>query len=214
MWESEEFRGGRYRASLKHTACRSLYGYWDVLRAGRPAPYRRDVEPADIGPILSDTFILEAGNDAAYTYRLAGTRVGAYFGRELKGENWLAAWSPQDTESLSTILRSIVCEGAGAAIEFTGGNEREQTAPFETLLLPLMNRGNGYTRILGATLSLDEPYWLGSHPVVWLEITRLRLLWARDEPLRAGMGDERRFAADLPLRRHKHLALYDGGLSD
>jgi len=214
MWDSHEYRGGRYRASLKHTACRSLYGYWDRLRAGRPAPFRREVEPAEIGPILSDTFILEASSDTTYSYRLAGTRVGACFGRELKGENWLDAWSPNDREALSTILRSVVCEGAGAAIEFTGANSRQQTAPLESLLLPLMNRGKGFTRILGTTVPLDEPYWLGAYPIVGLEITRLRLIWARDETAGSESGAISRLEASLPLRRHKHLALYDGGLND
>lgn len=214
MWDSTEYRGDRYGASLKHTACRSLYSYWNRLRADRPAPFRREIEPADIGPILSDTFILEASDDATYAYRLAGTRVGACFGRELKGENWLAGWNARDGEALATLLRSIVTDAAGAAIEFTGHNQREQSAPFETVLLPLVNRGKGYTRILGAMLPLDEPYWLGAHPIVELEITSLRLIWAKTEIPFSENRPEPLFEPALPLVRRKHLALYDGGRND
>ncbi len=53
---------------------------------------RHEIEPAEIGPVLSDTYILEATDDRSYTYRLAGTRVCGYFGRELKGVNWLDGW--------------------------------------------------------------------------------------------------------------------------
>jgi len=214
MWDSTEYRGGRYGANLKHTACRSLYGYWDRLRAGRPAPFRREIEPADIGPILSDTFILEAADDATYSFRLAGTRVCACYGRELKGENWLAAWAPRDREALTTLMRSIVTDAAGAALEFTGHNGRGQTAPFETLLLPLVNRSKGYTRILGATLPLDEPYWLGVHPIFEQEVTALRLIWANSKTAPGSDPGIKHFEPALPLVRRKHLALYDGGRSD
>jgi len=213
MWDWPEYRGERHGASLKHTACRSLYAYWDRLRADRPAPLRREIEPADIGPVLSDTFILEANDDRTYSYRLAGTRVGACFGRELKGENWLDAWPESDREALTTMLRAIVCDAAAAAIAFSGDNGRGQSAPFETLLLPLVNRGKGYTRILGAMLPLDEPYWLGSYPIEELSLSSLKLIWAEKPGSKTDPGNPLR-TEPVPIARKKHLTLYDGGRLD
>ncbi|MEJ8574536.1 PAS domain-containing protein [Microbaculum marinum] len=214
MRDGYVYRGERHGERLKHTACRTLYAYWDLLRAGRPAPPRADVEPAEIGRILSDTFILEVPDAATFAYRLAGTRVCACFGRELKGENWLAAWTNRDRETLATLMLSIVRDGASAAIEFTGTNAHGQATPFETLLLPLKHRGPGYTRILGATVPLDDPYWLGAHPLTDLALTRLRLIWSHDGTDMIGSDPVRDLRHLLPLRRRKHLALYDGGVSD
>lgn len=212
---SHDYRGAR----MRHPATRELYSYWDRLRDGRRAPERREVQPADIGPVLSDTFILEVRDDASYPYRLAGTRVCAAFGRELKGENWLDGWSPRDRQALATLLRSIVAEAAGARMEFDGRNPRGQYLPFETVLLPLSNAGSGFSRMLGATVALDDPYWLHAQPVVELNVTGLHLLWP-DDP--RGFREDDPGVVDapahlpraLPLRRLRHLALYDGGRDD
>jgi hypothetical protein len=208
------YRGDRFGAILKHAANRSLYHYWDRVRGERPAPLRQEIEPADIGSILSSTFILEALDDRSYAYRLAGTRLCACFGRELKSENWLDGWSTRDREALATLLRSIVSDAAAAAVCFIAGNGRGQSVPFEIVLLPLVNRGAGYTRILGATLPLDEPYWLGAHPITEMDISDLRLIWPNAPKRFAEPTPEGDAELTLPLRRRRHLALYDGGLPD
>ncbi len=217
MSQESRRHGDDYGSMMKHSGTRLLYGYWDELRGDRLAPERREVEPADIGPLLSDTFILEAGDDGGYAYRLAGTRVCSTFGRELKGEDWLAGWADRDREALSTLLRSIVKDAAGAVVGFDGRNARGNAVPLETILLPLVNHGNGYRRILGSMLALDVPYWLGAQPVVDRSISALHLIWpeqlnasGRAFSVRGGEIIER----VLPLRRLQHLSLYEGGRVD
>ncbi len=214
MWDSPGLRGGHRGVVIKHAANRSLYRYWDRLRGNRPAPMRHEIEPAEIGPMLSDTFILEATDDRSYTYRLAGTRVCGYFGRELKGVNWLDGWSAQDSETLATLLRAIVTDGTGGLVRFTGHNEQDQTAPFEAILLPLVNRGTGFTRVLCATVPLDRPYWLGTYPIVDVELDEMNVIWPNNSqhfrpPTRPTGPD-----STVPLVRRGHLALYDGGRTD
>ncbi|WP_436637022.1 PAS domain-containing protein [Microbaculum sp. FT89] len=214
MWKSPEFRGGRHGTSIRHAANRTLYRYWDGLRGERPAPMRHEIEPTEIGAMLSDTFILEVTADREYAYRLAGTRVCGYFGHELKGTDWLDGWSDHAREALSTLMRTVVSEGTGALVGFTGQTERGHACPFETLVLPLVNRGASFTRMIGATMPLDQPYWLGAYPVVNLDLTALDVLWPnnsshfRPPPRKPGA------AGDFPLLRKGHLALYDGGRTD
>lgn len=212
MSGTTEDLGERNAVSLKHAISQSLFGYWNRLRGDRAAPLRREVEPADIGPILSDTFILEVADDTAYPYRLAGTRICTAFGRELKGENWLEGWEPRDREALSTLLRTISADGAGASVEMVGRNARGQSALFEVLLLPLVNRGQGYTRMLGSFAPLDPPYWLGAAPLTDRAVAALRLIWPnRRDPFRTERPAHPVFERAVPLRRRRHLALYDGG---
>src|SRR6185436_10758974 len=77
---------------MKHATSRELYQYWDRVRRGQPAPKRSDIEPSDIRRILADTFILEVTDRETYAIRLAGTRICALYGREIKGTNFLDLW--------------------------------------------------------------------------------------------------------------------------
>ena len=44
---------------MRHAASESLYAYWNEVRRGRLAPERLEIQPARIGNLLLDTFILE-----------------------------------------------------------------------------------------------------------------------------------------------------------
>jgi hypothetical protein len=44
---------------MKSVSSKRLYQYWQDLSGDRPAPERRDIEPAAIKSLLSDVFILE-----------------------------------------------------------------------------------------------------------------------------------------------------------
>ena len=75
---------------MKHAASRELYTYWQALRGRRPAPQRAEIEPGAIRHVLSEAFIVALDRGTGYPFRLAGTRVCALFGRELKGESFSA----------------------------------------------------------------------------------------------------------------------------
>ena len=70
---------------MKQEGSLALFHYWNRLRGDRPAPKRTDIEPADIKTLLGDTFILERDTRGEAIFRLAGTRLCAIYGRELKG---------------------------------------------------------------------------------------------------------------------------------
>src|ERR1700730_13675156 len=80
-------------ASMKHASSRAVFDYWTKQRGTRPAPERGDIDPTEIRYALSDTFMLAADFVDQLRFRLAGTRVCALFGREIKGEAFDALWS-------------------------------------------------------------------------------------------------------------------------
>ena len=77
---------------MKHPSNRDLFGYWNERRGARLAPERADIEPSAIRQILGDTFVLEVDSRASHPFRIAGTRLCALFGRELKGESFVRLW--------------------------------------------------------------------------------------------------------------------------
>lgn len=175
---------------MKHAVTRSLYDYWTRLRGRRTAPDRYEVEPGDIRHILGDTFILEAADRQNYTFRLAGTRLCAAYCRELKGRNLLDLWSAKDREAVACLLAAIVEDGAAAVIGITCQNERGQSVPVELMLLPLRHDGPHHTRILGCFAPLEQPYWIGLHPVIRQPVQSMRLIWPDEMPSFLRRSDE------------------------
>jgi hypothetical protein len=216
----------RTAGTMKHKITRDLYAYWQVLRRDRPAPERTEIEPAEIRSILGDTFILEVTDDLACRFRLAGTRICALYGRELKGRAFATLWTGKDRETIGSLIGAISEEAAAAVIGFSGETDFGRSVPIECLLLPLSQNGGGYRRILGSLVAMDDPYWLGMHPVMRQSITGLRLIWPEENRMFLRRGDAA--AAETPVRampvplmappgatprRIAHLTVYEGGKS-
>ena len=85
----------------------ALFQYWNRLRDGRPAPKRTEVEPADIKTLLADTFILEKDTRGEAVFRLAGTRLCASYGRELKGFAFASLWREKDQRMIARLSHSV-----------------------------------------------------------------------------------------------------------
>lgn len=211
---------------MKHAVTRTLYDYWTRLRGRRTAPARHEVEPGDIREILGDTFILEVIDRSTFTFRLAGTRFCAAYCRELKGRNFLDLWAGKDREAVACLLAAVVEDGAAAVLGIDAQNERGQALPVEVMLLPLKHEGPQHTRVLGCFAPMDQPYWIGIHPVVRQPVHSLRLIWPDEKPsfLRSGddldddmeippaiVVDDRRRSGPVPGRRVAHLRVIEGG---
>ena len=174
---------------MKHAATRELYDYWQRLRGRRPAPDRTEIEPSDIRRVLGDTFILEATSRDEYRFRLAGTRVCALYGRELKGRDFLSFFTGKDREAVSTLLAAVSQDAAAAVFGFDGVSAHDRRLACEVLLLPVRQKGEGWTRVLGCLAPMDDPYWIGIHPILSQSLTSLRLIWPDERPTFLRRGD-------------------------
>src|SRR5580765_742120 len=94
---------------MKQVSSRELFGYWTARRGKRPAPERGEIEPSAIRRALGDVFILEFDRRAGHPFRLAGTRVCALFGRELKSEPFLNLFD-EETRAQTAQLPAIVAD--------------------------------------------------------------------------------------------------------
>jgi len=151
---------------MKHAASRELYAYWEQQRGQRQAPERADIEPGAIRGALSDTFILEltdAGDSPSF--RLAGTRVCALFGRELKGESFIDLWALADRGTIADLLTISADESVGTVAGVTAHTTSGETVELELLLLPLGMRRPRLARTIGVLAALKSPVWLGTRPI-------------------------------------------------
>jgi hypothetical protein len=200
---------------MKHPSTRELFDYWNLRRAGRYAPERSDIEPGAIRRVLSDSFILAFDPLADHPFRLAGTRVCALFGRELKGEPFGHIWDEDSRSTLRDILTIVADEAVGIVAGATAHVADHPPADLEMLLLPLAHRGRTHVRMLGVLAPLAPPYWLGTFPVERLALGSLRHLGTTLETVAAPRLVRR--PADEPPPRHlaprRGLVVHDGGRS-
>jgi hypothetical protein len=150
---------------MKHAASRELYAYWEEKRGTRPAPERADIEPGAIRGVLSDAFILSLDPGAGHSVRLAGTRICALFGREIKGESFLNLWTTENQPIVEGLLSILTAESTGTVAGVTAKNSAGETIDLELLLLPLGVRRPILARAIGVLAPLKVPHWLGADPV-------------------------------------------------
>jgi hypothetical protein len=191
---------------VKAASTRRLFAYWDERRGGRLAPERGDIEPGAIRDVLSDSFILAVDPAADHPFRIAGTKLCALVGRELKGESFAALWDEASRQAMCETV-SIVADEASPVVAGVTARTTEGTLDLELLLLPLHHGGRRYVRLLGALTPIVVPYWLGLTRVTTLRLGTLRHIGPAIETIAAP-----RLVKGLAAGRlRRGLMVYDGG---
>jgi hypothetical protein len=211
---------------MKQDGSIALFQYWNRLRAGRPAPKRTEIEPADIKALLSDTFILERDTRGEAVFRLAGTRICSTYGRELKGFSFPSLWRAKDQRLITRLARSVFEDDNVIVVAFDGISRNGRSNSFEMIALPL-DGGVDNPRCVGAISAVQRPFWLGADPIVEAAVESMRVV----DPDREPMFLKNRPAIDVPAlsptdlpsgendgqpaqpRRIRHLVVLDGGRS-
>jgi hypothetical protein len=195
---------------MKHSSSRQLHAYWEKQRGTRPAPERADIDPVPIRHALGDIFMLAADFVDEHRYRLAGTRLCALFGRELKGESFSTSWNDGGRNELVEMLAELDSEHAGFVAGVSGRNAQNDSVDLELLLLPLAHHGHARIRAIGVLAAIDRPYWMGDMPVTELTLGTVRHIGADTgrPPLRAVTSGK----TGGQLRRG--FMVYQGGLMD
>jgi hypothetical protein len=188
---------------MKHSASRELYAYWEEKRGSRPAPERAEIDPGAIRGALSDTFILALDRDAGHPLRLAGTRVCALFGREIKGESFLDLWDAPSRSVIEGLLSILTEECTGTVAGVSAKNECGETIDLELLLLPLGARRPSFARTIGVLAPLEIPQWLGASPIGALALGGRRHIGAAVE--------KRLLPRFMAPRGRRGLVVYEGG---
>ncbi|MGB3897958.1 MAG: PAS domain-containing protein [Mesorhizobium sp.] len=202
----------------------ALFQYWNRLRDGRHAPKRTEIEPADIKALLADTFILEKDTRGEAVFRLAGTRLCATYGRELKGFSFPSLWREKDRRLVTRLIEGVFQQKSVVVVAYEGLSRNGRSNRFELLALPL-DGGVENPRSLGIVSAVEKPFWLGADPITEAIIDSIRVVDPDKEP----MYLKNRPAISVPplaptsidgpttisefsrARRIRHLVVLDGG---
>jgi hypothetical protein len=195
--------------TMKHASSRELFSYWNQRRGIRTAPERGDIEPGAIRAALGDTFILSDDPAGGHCFRLAGTRVCALFGRELRGEAFTALWAASSRPAVRDLVAAVGDEPTGVVAGASGRTAEGFANDLELLLLPLHHRGRTGIRMIGVLSPLAPPVWLGSSRLEGIALGSLRHVGPGVEATPAP-----RFAAPAgPSQPRRGFVVYEGGRS-
>jgi hypothetical protein len=168
---------------MKHAASRALHAYWDRLRNGRAAPERGSLDPREIRTVLGDVFMLELEGPQKHRIRLAGTRVCAMFGRELRGSQLDDVFAADERREIRELLAEVADSVTPMVAGLQGETAVDHTLDLELLALPLRHHGRTRARMIGILAALDVPYWVGTIPLERLRFVSARRFRARDADL-------------------------------
>jgi hypothetical protein len=192
---------------MKQASSRELFGYWAARRGKRAAPERGEIEPSAIRRALGDVFILEFDRRAGHPVRLAGTRVCALFGRELKNEPFLNLWDEETRAQVAQLAAVVADEVSGAVAGVKGRTDEGWPQDLELVLLPLSQRGDTHARMIGALTPFNAPFWLGVSRLGPLTLGNVRHL----DPTQEMPTAARLVAGTQGPARRAVFTVYDGG---
>ena len=190
---------------MKHASSQELFAHWRDRRGARIAPERAEIDPGAIRKALGDAFLLGLDAKTDPAFRLAGTRVCALFGRELKAEIFIELWQEENRAAVRDLLAIVAEEMIGVVAGATGRTREGLRADLELLLLPLRHRGRRQLRMIGMLAPFEPPFWLGSAGVERLQLRAWRQL--------GPAAETNRLPRFVPGSRPHGFVVYDGGAS-
>jgi hypothetical protein len=141
---------------MKHPSSREFFAYWDRMRGNAAAPDRSDIEPSAVRELLGDIFVLSYDAEAGYPFRVAGTRVSALLGRDLKDESFSALFTSEARGEIESMIAIVAEETLPAIAGVTATCASGKTAHLELLLLPFSARAHAPVSLTGVLAPFEN----------------------------------------------------------
>src|SRR5260221_6101207 len=134
---------------MKHPSSRQFFAYWDAKRGHARAPDRSEIEPGAVRELLGDIFVLSYDNETGFPFRVAGTRVSALLGRDVKDTTFSTLFEEESRREIEDIVTYVAEEMLAAIAGITATAEDGSRAHLELLLLPFNNRAHAPISLTG-----------------------------------------------------------------
>src|SRR5258705_5362146 len=164
---------------MKHPSNREFFAYWDEKRGSARAPERSEIERGAVRELLGDLCVLSYDSAAGYPFRVAGTRLCALLGCDLKDRSFSAMFAPDARREIEDIIAVVAEEMQAAVAGITATSEDGSPAHLELLLLPFNARAHTPLSLTG----LLAPFEPEQRVLRDLELTSWRYLDPQPEKL-------------------------------
>jgi hypothetical protein len=143
---------------MKHPSSREFFAYWDEKRGGARAPDRSEIEPGAVRELLGDIFVLSYDGAAGHPFRVAGTRVCALLGCDLKDRSFSALFGPHGRREIEDIINVVAEEMLAAVAGITATAQNGSPAHLELLLLPFNARAHTPLSLTGLLAPFEREH--------------------------------------------------------
>jgi hypothetical protein len=157
---------------MKHPSNREFFAYWDEKRGGARAPDRSEIEPGAVRELLGDIFVLSYDAVAGYPFRVAGTRICALLGCDLKDRSFSALFAADGHREIEEIIAVVAEEMLAAVAGITATSQDGTPVHLELLLLPFNARAHAPISLTG----LLAPFENDRGPLSDFKLTSWRYL--------------------------------------
>ena len=216
---------------MRNKTSQILFDYWNIVRDGRIAPKRIEIDPSALSKILSQTLILEVVDGNNFPFRIAGTGICEFLGAEMRGRNFMGLWNTVDRRNFRSAFDAALSTGAPVTASVLSHGRTAITHNSELLLLPLHDHKGRLSRLLGSW-SQDtsaSAVGFGSRPVDTHRLTEISNQWPsttsattsaqtpspkmfqNEEPPATLYSD---MSMRIVRRERRQFRVLDGGLSD
>src|ERR1700737_2880887 len=145
---------------MKHPSNREFFAYWDEKRGGARAPDRSEIEPGAVRELLGDIFVLSYDASAGYPFRVAGTRVCALLGCDLKNRSFSALFATEGRREIDEIIAVVAEETLAAVAGIPAPTQDGSPAHLELLLLPFNTRAHEPISLTGLLAPFESGHAL------------------------------------------------------
>jgi hypothetical protein len=145
---------------MKHPSSREFFTYGDGKRGAARAPDRSEIEPGAVRELLGDIFVLSYDAAAGHPFRVAGTRVCALVGRDLKDRSFSALFAADARREIEDIIAVVAEEMLAAVAGITATSEDGSPAHLELLLLPFSARAHTPLSLTGSIAPFEGEHRL------------------------------------------------------
>jgi len=145
---------------MKHPSSQQYWAYWNEKRGGARAPDRSEFEPGAVRELLGDIFVLSYDSAAGFPFRVAGTRICALLGRDLKDRSFSELFVGDGRREIEDIITVVTEEVLAAVAGITATAQDGQPAHLELLLLPFTARAHTPISLTGLLAPFESSHSL------------------------------------------------------
>jgi hypothetical protein len=173
-------------AKILHPDCRTLFRYWESLRAERPSPRKDEIDLSSIAAIVPFLTIIERISGAnPWRFRLAGTKVCEIFGQNMTHADALLGWDKFERTVVGNCLELSITRLQPSLMRMRFVSQQTNVLAAEMIGLPLQNGPHGPVHILGGIFSFSDDKSRQSSSYSQRELVSARMIWTEH-----GVGDQ------------------------
>jgi hypothetical protein len=152
-------------SQIRSPAVRSLFAYWDRIRAGRIAPSWSEIEPGEIKSLLPYLIVAEIlDSPFDIRYRLIGMAVVEAFGFDFMGKTLSSLERDSGAPSWFPVYRQFLARRGPCFGQYKIPLGVSQFDLVDAAAFPLSDDGNTINRFIEL---VDWPFLSGFGPAAW-----------------------------------------------